>query len=88
MLYSSLCLLTRASCRHCQPGPPPGRMLGYAAVIHLLQLALEICHTHTHTLTGKRTHTYTHLLDKLLPGAAEGAGLVCTEQMYETGGKK
>lgn len=37
-------------------GLPPGRMLRYAAVIHLLQLVLEMCHTHTpfpwHTQTS------------------------------------
>lgn len=42
-------------------------MLGYAAVIHLLQPALG----NTHTLAAF-THTHTHLLDKRLSGAAEG----------------
>ena len=39
-------------------GPPPGRMLGYAAVIHLLQLALENV-SHTHTLALAHTHIHT-----------------------------
>lgn len=41
------------------------------------------CVTHKHL----NDSVHTHLLDKLLPGT-EGRGLMCTEQMYETGGKK
>lgn len=68
MLCSSARLLTRASCRRCQLRPPPGRILGYAAVIHLLQPASEMCRT----LTEPHTH---FCWNSCCQEWAEGAGL-------------
>lgn len=84
-LSSSSRLLTRASCRHCQRGPPPGRMLGYAAVIHLLQLALEMCRAHTHTRAhldcGAHTHTsWISCCQEQQRGQAPSAQSRCTRQ--------
>ncbi|CAJ1087706.1 Hypothetical predicted protein [Xyrichtys novacula] len=78
-------LLTRASCRRLPAQAVTREDAGIRCSDSPITTGSEnVSHTNTHLDFG----SHTHLLVKPLPGTAEGAGLVCTEQMYETGGKK